>query len=254
MLTLPVGCERPERPPEPPPVPRTDELPKGVERGVFRAEGLAQDRRHLLYVPESLDGARRGALVLVLPGIGADPVRTIQVLPHLRDEAERHEFVLLLADSTGYIGSSRFVRDNRLNELHADYLFGLVDHVAGRMSAERGLSIDRRFVVGTSAGGAGAWYLVLQRPVFWSGIGLVVGASLSLEGQLDRLAHLRVAYLLGERDGAVSNDRNRDNAAALERAGAAVQLMEVAGAGHRVARTTGLPELFAFLFREPLVN
>lgn len=245
-LLLLGGCEEqpspyPSRRPDPPP------LPAGVQERTYRAEELGENRHYLLYRPAATPDREATDLVVVLPGIGANPRRTLEVLPQLVDEARRLDFVLLMPDTTGYIGSSRLVREGGLNELHAAYVYGLVDAVTGMLAEDETTAIRRRFLVGTSAGGAGAWYLVTRRPEIWDGLGLVAGAGLPFEEHLDDLRHLRVAFLQGAQDTAVDIDWNRRAAGTLEQAGIPVQFVEVAGAGHEVARTTGLPELFAFL-------
>lgn len=241
---LSLGCIGGEPPPPPAPPP---ELPPAVERATYRARGLDQDRRYLLYLPEAPPESGSVDLVLVLPGIGADPERTLGVLPDLHRGADRHGFALVVADSTGYLGGSRFVRENRLDELHREYLFGLVDHVAVRLADEHGWTVGRRFVIGSSAGGAGAWRMVLARPQYWAGLGLVVPAGAPFEERVDELRHLRVAFLQGDRDTAIDVGWNRRAVERLSEAGVAVLMIEVPGAGHRVARTRGLPELLEFL-------
>lgn len=223
-----------------------------MQEGTYWADGLGESRQYFLYRPVRDEDREAHEeltvdLVVVLPGIGANPRRTLEVLPQLAQEAERLSFVLLLPDTTGYIGSSRLVRESGLNELHAEYVYGLVAEIASTLREDPGLTVGRRFLVGTSAGGAGAWYLVLRRPGLWSGLGLVAGAGYPFAEHLEELRHLRVAFLQGDQDTAVDIDWNRRAARTLKEAGVAVQLVEVPGAGHEVARTTGLPELFEFL-------
>jgi predicted peptidase len=116
---------------------------------------------------------------------------------------------------------------------------------------EKDYSIDtkRRYVMGLSMGGYGAWDAISRYPeMFAAAVPICGGGD---ESKAPLIARIPVWVFHGDKDGAVKVERSRNMVAALKKAGGSPKYTEYPGVGHDSwVPAAKEPELLPWLFRQ----
>jgi len=114
-----------------------------------------------------------------------------------------------------------------------------------------GLPVDskRIYVMGNSMGGAGAWYVIAQRPdLFAAAVPMCGGGD---PATAPRFRSVPVWNFHGDADKTVPVERSREMVEAARKAGGAVRYTEYPGVGHNVAQWAATePALVEWVFAQ----
>lgn len=109
---------------------------------------------------------------------------------------------------------------------------------------------SRIYVTGLSMGGYGTWDLITRRPNLFAAALPICGGGDSSADPIDRIKHIPLRVVQGNRDRAVPVKRSRDMIAALKKAGADPIYIELPGVGHNSWTATYTnPATFSWLFK-----
>lgn len=215
----------------------------GVVQRVSTIDGEARGIRYLVYVPSGYDSETSAAPVLVgLHGTAGAPEQILEI-PGLIEQAERHGFLIVCPSTSGWYGREFWSKAPRPLSVRSDLH---VADVLERTLAEFRVDEERMYLLGVSKGGAGAWHLALGHPERWAGVAPISPAGYSGLDDLERIAHVPVIIVQGEKDRAVSVSENRRVAREMERLGMRYRYLEIAGAGHDLSSVPVAEAVFEF--------
>ncbi|HXG90996.1 MAG TPA: PHB depolymerase family esterase [Blastocatellia bacterium] len=210
-----------------------------VERAYRAADGQLVPYR--VYLPKSYDGATARPMVVMLHGALGDERYYFSGLfdpAVIKGEAERRGYILV-----GTNGRGRLPQYNGA---------GMEDAIEVIKAVTRDYRIDpsRIYVTGHSMGAAGAWLLAANRPEMFAAIAPVSGAPLAQNDLftrlLERMKSIPVMVAHGGRDGIALPQNSRDVAAAAQKAGLKVTLIEVPDADHLSVLAATFPAILDF--------
>jgi pimeloyl-ACP methyl ester carboxylesterase len=112
--------------------------------------------------------------------------------------------------------------------------------------ARKELTVDNKriYLLGHSTGGAGAWHLGTKYPDLWAGLAPIAPAAFGPPAGLDKLKHVPVIVVQGDRDTAVRPEGTRRWVAKLKELGLTYEYLEIPGAGHGDVISKGMPQIF----------
>jgi poly(3-hydroxybutyrate) depolymerase len=113
-------------------------------------------------------------------------------------------------------------------------------------------SIDNKriYLLGHSMGGAGAWHIGTKYPDLWAGLAPIAPAAFGQPTGLDRLKHVPVIVVQGDRDTLVRPEGTRRWVAKLKELSLTHEYLEIAGGGHGDVITKGMPRVFEFFEKQ----
>jgi acetyl esterase/lipase len=179
-----------------------------------------------------------------------------------KDDAGKAEFLPFFRNSANTAGLRDWliVRSEIVEEIGADGKRGALpeDQVAAVFGSLRRALLtrfpvdpERIYVSGLSQTGFWAWYLGRERAFELAGIAPMSAVAWQVQPELSNLASLPVFVLHGSEDPTCDVQQARTAVAGLQRLGAGVRYLEVAGAGHDVKVWSRLPEALKWLAEQP---
>lgn len=230
--------------------------PGSVERHyVFEQAGAIMPYR--VHLPDVYDGETRLPVVIALHGQGGTATtffeRDNRLFPRL---AERHGFIgvtVLGFTSTGGYGlqsenpDPARARESRLSE--QDVL-----NVLSRVEREYRVDSSRRFLVGRSMGGDGAWHLGAKYAEKWAAIAPIAAGLTPSAEQVQQLKDngVRVFVAHGGADMATSVEASRRAGELLDEMQVRSEYFELPGAGHAEIVSPAMERAFEYFARQPL--
>ena len=153
---------------------------------------------YAIFVPSTYDAAQPAPLLVSLHGLG----RTYDWLmgyQGMLDLAERDGFVVVTPLGyvrRGWYGTYRSrVTAETAHRSEADVM-----NVVGIVRKDFSIDPDRVYLWGHSMGGAGTYHLGAKHPNLWAGLCVVAPAPLQDIAALDKIKHLPILVLQGDRD------------------------------------------------------
>ena len=226
---------------------REDVLVAKVYKGLH-----GQSMPYRLYVPENYDKQKRYPLVLYLHGGGGrgdDNRKQIEggnsYLVDLlvsRSTQAKNPSIVVVPQSP----DEGWIRDDLITP--TSYLSLVLDLIKD-LEHSYSIDVDRRYVLGQSMGGFGAFAIITMQPnMFAAAVPLCGGGD---ETKAAQIAHIPIWAFHGELDPAVSVERSRNMIAALRKAGGKPKYTEYKGEGHTIwTRVVMEPELLPWMFSQ----
>jgi predicted peptidase len=205
-----------------------------------------------LYVPENYDKQKRYPLVLYLHGGGGrgdDNRKQIEggngyIVDLLvsRSTQTKNPSIVVVPQSP----DEGWIRDDLITP--SSYLSLVLDLIKD-LEHSYSIDVDRRYVLGQSMGGFGAFAIITMQPnMFAAAVPLCGGGD---ESRAAQIAHIPIWAFHGELDQAVSVERSRNMIAALTKAGGKPRYTEYKGEGHTIwTEVIKEPELLPWMFSQ----
>jgi len=218
-----------------------------IEKKSYDFKDAAKDMEYCLYVPTTYDKARKSALMVALHGLGSNP-QQIMRYPGLTDLAEKHGYIVAAPmgyNSSGWYGNAPpFVKPNPTN------LFELseqdVMNVLGICRKDFNVDENRIYLMGHSMGGGGTLHLGIKHPNLWAGLAPVAPAIFRKPDDLEKIKHVPVILVQGDKDNLVPVARVRPWAEKMKELKMTHKYMEIEGGGHVDVAIKNLPQIFDF--------
>lgn len=120
----------------------------------------------------------------------------------------------------------------------------------------REFTIDEKriYLMGHSMGGAGTWHLGTKYANVWAGLAPIAPAAFGQPAGLDRIQHLPVVVVQGDRDTLVRPEGTRRWVEKLKELKVAHEYLEIAGGGHGDVISRGMPNIFEFFEKHHKAN
>ncbi len=212
-------------------------------------DGANEVMPYRVYVPTTYAPTRALPLVIALHGLGGTEDSFFESYAKLTPTlAEQHGFLLaapLGYRVDGFYGSPLMGVSDAAAQRRTEYSEKDVLEVLRLMKAHYKVDESRIYLLGHSMGAIGVWALASKYPDVWaaavpfSGVGSPLLAG--------RMKGIRQFVVHGDADPTVNVNGSRVMVAALQKAGATVTYVEVAGGNHMDVVVPNLPEAFAFM-------
>jgi poly(3-hydroxybutyrate) depolymerase len=108
----------------------------------------------------------------------------------------------------------------------------------------------RIYLMGHSMGGAGTWHLGTKYPDTWAGLAPIAPAAFGQPTGLDKIKHIPVIVVQGDKDTAVRPEGTRRWVEKLKELDLTHEYLEIAGGGHGDVISRGMPKIFEFFEKQ----
>ena len=108
----------------------------------------------------------------------------------------------------------------------------------------------RIYLLGHSMGGAGAWHLGTKYPKLWAGLAPIAPAAFGQPTSLEKIKHIPVIVVQGDRDTLVKPEGTRRWAEKMKELSMTHEYLEIPGGGHGDVISKGMPKIFDFFDRQ----
>jgi predicted esterase len=213
-----------------------------------RLAGADEVMPYRVYVPTRYTGAAPTPLVVALHGLGGTEDSFFDQYARVPVKlAEQHGF--LMAAPLGYrpdgFYGSPIMGTDPASRRKTEYSEQDVLEVVRLMKAHYNVDASRIYLMGHSMGAIGAWHLASKHPQTWAAV--VAFAGTGAPALAPPMAGIPQFVVHGDDDPTVNVSGSRNMVAALKKAGAEVEYVEVAGGGHSDVVVPNLPRAFEFM-------
>jgi poly(3-hydroxybutyrate) depolymerase len=125
-----------------------------------------------------------------------------------------------------------------------------VMNVLALIRKEFNIDDKRIYLIGHSMGGAGTWHLGTKYPDTWAGLAPIAPAAFGQPTGLDKLKHVPVIVVHGDKDTAVPVEGTRRWVDKMKELKLTHEYVEIAGAGHGDVISKGMPKIFEFFEKQ----
>jgi poly(3-hydroxybutyrate) depolymerase len=218
-----------------------------IQKKTYDFKDAKKEMEYALVVPSRYDKARKWPLVVALHGLGGNP-RQILGYPRFAELADKHGYLLAAPmgySPRGWYGARPLTRSDGpadLQELSEKDVMNVLDLVRKDYSVDP----DRVYLLGHSMGGGGVWHLGIKHPDIWAALAPIAPATVLPASRLERIKHLPVILVQGDKDRLVPVAGARRWAAQMKKLGMTHEYVEVEGGGHVRVAFDNLPRIFAF--------
>lgn len=108
----------------------------------------------------------------------------------------------------------------------------------------------RVYLLGHSMGGAGTWHLGTKYPTTWAGLAPIAPAAFGQPTGLDKIKHLPVIVVQGDKDTLVRPEGTRRWVDKLKDLNITHEYLEIPGGGHGDVISRGMPKIFEFFEKQ----
>ena len=220
---------------------------KIVQRTYFFKEA-DKDMEYSLFVPKGYDKSKKYPLVVALHGLGATP-RIMLGYPGLTKLAQKGGYIVVAPmgyNTRGWYGvwgqRSRRWKPENLGELSEKDVL----NVLGIVEKEFNIDPDRVYLMGHSMGGGGTWHIAMKYPEKWAALGPIAPAIFRAPRDLEKIKHIPVILVQGDKDTLVPVDRAREWAKKMDELKMTHKYIEVKDGGHVAPAFQKLPDIFEF--------
>lgn len=205
-----------------------------------------------LYIPENYDKQKKYPLVLYLHGGGGRGDDNLKQI----EGGNGYIVDLLVSRSTQANNPSIVLIPQSPGEGWVDYdsitptrYLSLVLELIKEIESSYNVNTDRRYVLGQSMGGFGAFAIITMQPrMFTAAVPVCGGGD---ESKAKGIAHIPIWLFHGELDQSVKVERSRNMVVALTKAGGKPKYTEYKGEGHLIWSKVVLePELLPWMFSQ----
>jgi predicted peptidase len=220
-----------------------------IQKKTYDFKEAGKEMEYALFVPSKYDKEKKTPLVVALHGLFSTPQQIIRY-PALTDQAEKHGYIVVAPmgyNTSGWYGvdGPRFAKPKpeNLSELSEKDVMNVL------AIARKDYNIDERriYVMGHSMGGGGTIHLALKYPEIWAALGPLAPAIFGhKEEEVEKIKHIPVIMIQGDKDFLVPVAGPRRWAEAMEKAQMKLEYMEIKGGGHVDVATENIPAVFEF--------
>jgi len=228
------------------------EVAFGIQKRTYDFKEAGKDMEYALFVPSNYDKAKKWPLVVALHGLGSNPHQIIRY-PGLTQQAEKHGYCVVAPmgyNSRGWYGSlgKRAARWRRpgdpenLGELSEKDVM----NVLAIIRDEFPIDPNRIYLMGHSMGGGGTWHLAMKFPKIWAALAPIAPAIYSSADSLEKIKHIPVIVVQGEKDWLVPASGTRKWVAKMKQLGMEHIYIEVPDGDHLRPAFQKQPQIFEF--------
>jgi poly(3-hydroxybutyrate) depolymerase len=222
-----------------------------IQKKTYDFKEAGKEMEYALFVPSKYDKEKKTPLMVALHGLGGNPQQILRTRG-LVDQAEKHGYVVVAPmgyNSKGWYGIKGFgkfggQKDDppNLRELSEKDVMNVLSQV------RKDYAIDdkRIYLMGHSMGGGGTWHLGTKYADTWAGLAPVAPAAFGAPTGLDKIKHLPVIVVQGEKDTLVRPEGTRRWVAKLKDLGVTHEYLEYADGDHVNVMSRSMPKIFEF--------
>lgn len=220
-----------------------------IEKKTYDFKDAGKEMEYAQYVPSTYDKTKKTPLVIALHGLGSNPQQIIRY-KGFTDLAEKHGYFVAAPmgyNSRGWYGARSMVKGNaddpkNLSELSEKDVMNVLDIVKKDYSIDP----DRIYLMGHSMGGGGTWHLAIRNPNLWAALAPIAPATTRPATDLEKIKHIPVMLVQGDKDVLVSVTRVRPWAEQMKKLEMTHEYIEVKDGDHVSIAAQNLPKIFEF--------
>jgi poly(3-hydroxybutyrate) depolymerase len=232
-----------------------------IQKRTYEFKEAGKEMEYALFVPSKYDKEKKTPLLVALHGLGGNPQQIIRSRG-LTEEAEKRGYVVVAPmgyNSKGWygvkgpgggFGKGKFGKGGddppNLRELSEKDVMNVV----GLVRKEFTIDDKRIYLLGHSMGGAGAWHLGTKFADTWAGLAPIAPAAFGPPLGLDKIKHMPVIVVQGDKDTLVRPEGTRRWVAKLKELGITHVYLEIAGGGHGDVISRGMTNVFEFFDKQ----
>jgi poly(3-hydroxybutyrate) depolymerase len=224
-----------------------------IEKKTYDFKAAGKEMEYGLFVPSKYDKAKKAPLMVALHGLGSNPQQILRY-PGMADLAEKHGYIVTAPmgyNSGGWYGN----RPPFLRKLEPDNLLELseqdVMNVLGIVRKDYNVDPNRIYLMGHSMGGGGTFHIGIKNPSLFAGLGPIAPAIFRAPTDLEKIRHVPVILVQGDKDNLVPVKLVRPWAEKMKELKMTHEYIEVAGGGHVDVAFKNLPKIFEFFDKHP---
>jgi poly(3-hydroxybutyrate) depolymerase len=235
-----------------------------VQRLTYEFKEAGKEMEYALFVPSGYDKAKKTPLMVALHGLGGSP-QQIMRSRGLTAQAEKYGYIVVAPmgyNSRGWYGAlgkgkgfggkgfGKGKEDDspaNLGELSEKDVMNVLALI------RKGYNIDEKriYLMGHSMGGGGTWHLGKKYPDVWAGLAPIAPAAFGRPTGLDRIKHIPVIVVQGDKDTLVKPEGTRRWVAKMKELKLTHEYVEIEGGGHGDVIWRGMPRIFEFFDKQP---
>ncbi len=220
-----------------------------IEKKTYDFKEAGKEMEYALFVPSTYDKGKKAPLIVALHGLGSNPQQILRYRG-LTDLAEKHGYVVVAPmgyNERGWYGAPMPRRRNpsdpeNLSELSEKDVMNVLDIVR----KEYTIDSDRIYLMGHSMGGGGAIHLAIKHADLWAGLAPIAPALLRPVADLDKIKHIPVILVQGDKDNLCPVETARRWAEQMKKLQMTCEYVEVPGGDHVTVAFRNLPKVFEF--------
>lgn len=226
-----------------------------IQKRTYDFKEADKEMEYSLFVPSTYTKEKKTPLLVALHGMGGTPQQILRSRG-LTDLAEKDGYIVVAPmgyNSRGWYGvrgGGGFGRRNddppNLRELSEKDVMNVLNLVRKEFSIDE----KRIYLLGHSMGGAGVWHLGMKYPDLWAGLAPIAPAVFGRPNGLDKIKHIPVIVVQGDKDTMVPVERTRRWVEKLKELNLKHEYLEIAGGGHGDVISKGMPKIFAFFEKQ----
>jgi predicted peptidase len=237
-----------------------------VETRTYDFKEAKKDKmEYALFVHSKYAKDQKTPLVVALHGLGGNPQQMIRS-KGLTEQAEKYGYIVVAPmgynssgwygvkgpGGTGKGGKGGFGKGKgkdgpeNLRELSEKDVMNVLAEVRKEFNIDE----KRIYLIGHSMGGAGTWHLGTKYADIWAGLAPIAPAAFGQPTGLDKIKHIPVIVVQGDKDNLVPATGTRRWVDMLKELGVTHEYLEIPGGGHGDVIGTGMPRIFEFFEKQ----
>jgi poly(3-hydroxybutyrate) depolymerase len=227
-----------------------------IQKKTYDFKEAAKEMEYALFVPSKYDKEKKTPLVVALHGLGGNPQQMIRA-KGLTEQAEQHGYLVVAPmgyNSSGWYGAKGpgggFGKGKdepkNVRELSEKDVLNVLELVRKEFTVDE----KRIYLIGHSMGGAGTWHLGTKYPDLWAGLAPIAPAAFGQPTGLDKLKHIPVIVVQGDKDTLVRPEGTRRWVEKLKDLNITHEYLEIPGGGHGDVISRGMPKIFEFFEKQ----
>jgi poly(3-hydroxybutyrate) depolymerase len=220
-----------------------------IEKKTYDFKDAGKEMEYAQFVPSNYDKTKKYPLMIALHGLTSNP-QQIMRYKGLTDLAEKHGYVVAAPygyNSRGWYGAPIMVKGSaddpkNLTELSEKDVMNVLEI----MKKDYSIDPDRIYLMGHSMGGGGTWHLGIKYPDVWAALAPIAPATLHPVKDVEKIKHLPVILVQGDKDVLVPVAGARKWAAEMKKLDMTYEYIEVKDGDHVSIAAANLPKIFEF--------
>jgi poly(3-hydroxybutyrate) depolymerase len=229
----------------------------GIQKKTYDFKEAGKEMEYALFVPSKYDKAKKTPLIVALHGLGGNPQQMIRS-KGLTDQAEKYGYLVVAPmgyNSSGWYGvkggpgggfGKKTDEPKNVRELSEKDVMNVLEIVRKDFTVDE----KRIYLIGHSMGGAGTWHLGTKYPDIWAGLAPIAPAAFGQPTGLDKVKHIPVIVVQGDKDTLVRPEGTRRWVEKLKELNITHEYLEIPGGGHGDVIGTGMPKIFEFFEKQ----
>src|SRR5262249_55557107 len=230
-----------------------------IQKKTYEFKEAGKELEYALFVPSRYDKEKKTPLLVALHGLGGNPQQMIRSRG-LTDQAEKYGYIVVAPmgyNSSGWYGvrgpgggfgkgKGKGGEPENVPELTTKDVMNVVEIVRKEFNIDE----KRIYLIGHSMGGAGTWHLGTKYPDKWAGLAPIAPAAFGQPTGLDKIKHIPVIVVQGDKDTLVRPEGTRRWVEKLKELKITHEYLEIPGGGHGDVISKGMPKIFEFFEKQ----